>query len=855
METVFLNKLIQTLPLAYAYHKVQIDQNDQVEDYVFVDINEAFEKMTGLRADTIKGKRVTEVIPGIREDSFNWIEFYGNIATTGVSKEFTQYTNALGRWYKVTAFSPEMYYFVTVFQDITPEMEQKLSLEKQEEQLRSALRDYEIIFDGTLDPMSLFELHDGKYVYLRINAVHRKVTGLSLPDIRGRGLVDVYGHETGGKLQQYLDLCVQSRTPLNYEMTYDFPNGVRKWATTLIPVFDADNVQYVVASSRDITEVETLRQENVELAERLEVMFQNHMAVMIIVDPFTGRIKDANPSACNFYGYSKDELVEMSIQDINLLAPDVVEQRRIEALKESRRYFVFPHRLKNGDVRMVDVYTSPIRRGGTMELFSIIFDVTDREMLRENLYREKELLRITLKSIGDGVVATDINGLITLQNESSDAIAGWTESEVKGRPFDEVYVLKNEMTGVVVENPVEKVLRTGKTVGLANHTVLVNKEGRHIPIADSAAPIQDAAGDMFGVVMVFRDVSQEKVHQDMILYLSYHDELTGLYNRRYAEEAIRRLNESYQSPLAIIMGDLNGLKITNDVFGHKAGDELLKRTADILRKNCREEDIVARWGGDEFLLILPRTSAESARTIMNKIMADCASDGEELVKISIALGSAVKTGEEEMQSVLREAEEWMYHQKLLDDKSYKKAIVNTLLATLYEKSYETEKHDERMNKYCTAIGKELGLSAENLNELSLFAILHDIGKIGIPHDILQKPGPLTSEEQEEMRRHPEIGFRIAQNTPELSTVAKYILSHHERWDGFGYPQGLEGESIPLLCRILAVADAYDAMTNDRVYRKAVSKEAAIEEILRNAGTQFDPDVVRIFVGLIAQGDL
>ena len=335
METAFLNKLIQTLPLAYAYHKVQLDQNDQVEDYVFVDINEAFEKMTGLRADTTKGKRVTEVIPGIREDSFNWIEFYGNIATTGVSKEFTQYTNALGRWYKVTAFSPEMYYFVTVFQDITPEMEQKLSLEKQKEQLRSALRDYEIIFDGNLDPMSLFELHDGKYVYLRINAVHRKVTGFSLPDIRGRGLVDVYGHETGEKLQQYLDSCVQSRTPLNYEMTYDFPNGVRKWATTLIPVFDADNVQYVVASSRDITEVETLRQENVELAERLEVMFQNHMAVMIIVDPFTGRIKDANPSACNFYGYSKDELVAMSIQDINLLAPDVVEQRRIEALKES----------------------------------------------------------------------------------------------------------------------------------------------------------------------------------------------------------------------------------------------------------------------------------------------------------------------------------------------------------------------------------------------------------------------------------------------------------------------------------------------------------------------------------------
>ncbi len=353
--------------------------------------------------------------------------------------------------------------------------------------------------------------------------------------------------------------------------------------------------------------------------------------------------------------------------------------------------------------------------------------------------------------------------------------------------------------------------------------------------------------------MVFRDVSREKEHNDRILYMSYHDEMTGLYNRRYVEEAMQRPGFADQLPLAVIMGDLNGLKITNDVFGHQVGDELLKKVANLLRANSRENDIVARWGGDEFVMFLPRTSAETTKAIMKKIKADCDDQSDETLIISIALGYGVKTGEESIKMTLQQAEEWMYHQKLLEDRIYKKTILKTLMATLCKKSFETEKHDKRMSRYCVAIGKELGLSTEYLNELSLFAVLHDIGKVGIRESILQKPGPLTPDEWVEMKRHSEIGYRIVQNTPELSTVAKYILHHHERWDGQGYPQGLEGETIPLMCRILSVADAFDAMRNDRTYRKTISKEAAIDEIQRNTGTQFDPKIARIFVTLVARG--
>lgn len=179
-------------------------------------------------------------------------------------------------------------------------------------------------------------------------------------------------------------------------------------------------------------------------------------------------------------------------------------------------------------------------------------------------------------------------------------------------------------------------------------------------------------------------------------------------------------------------------------------------------------------------------------------------------------------------------------------------MTNILLTTLSEKSRETEEHAERLKDYCYAVGKKLKLSDTELDELNLLAILHDIGKVEINESILQKPGFLTPKEWEEMKKHPEIGFRIAQNTPELAGVAKYILLHHERWDGRGYPQGLKGEEIPLLCRILAVTDAYDAMTQDRVYRKALSRDEAIDEIKTKRGIQFDPVVVDVFLEILTE---
>jgi diguanylate cyclase (GGDEF)-like protein/PAS domain S-box-containing protein len=460
---------------------------------------------------------------------------------------------------------------------------------------------------------------------------------------------------------------------------------------------------------------------------------------------------------------------------------------------------------------------------------------------------EKELLDITLQSIGDGVVATDINGALTMLNPTARQLSGWGDDAI-GRPFAEVLHLINEKTEEPVGSPIQKVLETGEIIGLANHTALVNRSGEKIAIADGASPIRDADGQIYGVVMVFRNVTQEKAQREQIEHIVAHDSMTGLYNRWYMEEVLKGYEQNPGACCTLIMGDLNGLKLVNDAFGHLEGDRFIQTIAAILKQCCGSKDTVCRWGGDEFLILLPEASAKDAERLIDRILARCVEESDEKLQLSIALGYARMSGEnDDIQRALREAEQWTYRRKLMIEKSFRSSVINALLSALAAKSEETEEHAERLQQYCCQIGRLLGVSEKELDEMSLFAMLHDIGKVGINDAILQKPAPLTEDEWLEMRKHPEIGFRIAQNNVDLAPISEYILCHHERWDGKGYPRGLCGDEIPILARILAVADAYDAMTNERVYRKAMSSDAAAADILRSAGSQFDPRIARLFV--------
>lgn len=356
---------------------------------------------------------------------------------------------------------------------------------------------------------------------------------------------------------------------------------------------------------------------------------------------------------------------------------------------------------------------------------------------------------------------------------------------------------------------------------------------------------------------IFADVIKGAISKYLdtlkIKELSYYDSLTGLYNRRFFDIEVKRLDTKRQLPISIIMADVNGLKIINDSYGHQKGDDLLKKAAEILRSSLREEDILARQGGDEFIILLPQTSEAEAHKIMQRIKSETGIREDFEVPISIALGQAVKTkSSQPIEKIMIKADNQMYENKLSESRSSKSSIVQGLINTLDAKSSETKEHALRMTKLAFDFGEKLGLSAAEQNRLSLLATLHDIGKINVSEEILNKPGKLTDKEWEVIKKHTEHGYKIASASEEFALVADEIFSHHEHWDGNGYPRNLAEEDIPYLARIIALVDAYDVMTNKRPYGKVLTQKEAIAEIRRCAGTQFDPFLAEKFIELISE---
>jgi diguanylate cyclase (GGDEF)-like protein len=306
-----------------------------------------------------------------------------------------------------------------------------------------------------------------------------------------------------------------------------------------------------------------------------------------------------------------------------------------------------------------------------------------------------------------------------------------------------------------------------------------------------------------------------------------------------------------ESRYFIIMGDLNGLKITNNDFGYKQGDKLILTVSEIIKQNCDSDDIISRWGGDEFVILIKNKNQDYVSNLIVKIKQDCESIYDFDFKVSIALGYAEKNEEvPETEAVMTLAETRMYRNKLIENKSARSGTISSLLETLHEKHSETEEHTIRIKILSAKLGKKLKLTNDKLDELELLSILHDIGKIGIPEQILIKPSKLTEEEWIIMKTHTNIGYRIAKSTPELAHIAESILAHHEKYDGAGYPNGLKGEEIPLLSRIINIVDSFDVLTHKRIYKDASNNEYALEELKRCSGTQFDPYIVEKFMEVL-----
>ncbi len=453
----------------------------------------------------------------------------------------------------------------------------------------------------------------------------------------------------------------------------------------------------------------------------------------------------------------------------------------------------------------------------------------------------------TLENLHDAFVLIDRTWHFTCVNQGASRIFSRESSEYVGKLlWDAFPVLSGSPEGEVLR-------RTMDRGEFARLEIQGTETGRwfNVFVAPSADGIAAYWHDVTewkdsGIRLQEAKLSAER--EERIAYLSFHDVLTGLYNRRYMEEEIRRLDTPRNLPISVIEGDVNRLKLVNDAFGHERGDELLRIAADTLRASCRPEDLVARWGGDEFMVFLPRTSREDAEKIVARIRANAAVREVQSIPVSISLGVGTKTSSDQtILSVVIAADDAMYQVKSKESERSRRQMVDTIVGMFYSKYPYEESHAKRVGQLCERTAEALGYGPERVKKVALAGLMHDIGKVGVGIEIIGKPGDLNEEEWVKVRRHSEMGYRIVGSAEEMIEVGNAILAHHERVDGTGYPSGTRREEIPEAARIIAVVDGFATMTGPSPYRRPMKKEAAVAEIRRNEGTQFDREIAEVFI--------
>lgn len=354
------------------------------------------------------------------------------------------------------------------------------------------------------------------------------------------------------------------------------------------------------------------------------------------------------------------------------------------------------------------------------------------------------------------------------------------------------------------------------------------------------------------IMIILTDITEKEEANKQITYLSYHDKLTSLYNRAYIDSVFPILQTAQNMPFSMIVLDMNGLKLINDVFGHETGDKMICEMAKLLSNCCKSNDIIARWGGDEFIILLPKTDYNSSTKVCAKIKDKCKKTDVKQIRLSAAIGCATQeTLNMNASELFCMAESRMYNNKTSSIKETSFNMLEDIEKILYTKCLIDKEHFIRIKKNSKKLAEKLEIDSESeqMKKIELLAYMHDIGKVGLPAEIFSKQSQLNEDDWSSIKKYPEIGYRLVQAMGD-SILARAVYSMREHWDGRGYPRGIKGDEIPLTSRIISIVEAYDVMLHGSTYKEPLKKDRALEEIKKHSGTQFDPEIAKCFIDLM-----
>jgi len=564
------------------------------------------------------------------------------------------------------------------------------------------------------------------------------------------------------------------------------------------------------------------------------------------------RVTHVNQAFLDQYGMAREDMLGSTPN--TLYAHHLVQGKTVwcEFFDKGRLHIDTDERRADGSQMWVlgDYICMYDAQGRITGHFGMQIDVTGSKAAEEALRKSEEKYRLITEQTADVIWVLDLQKRIfSYISPSIKLLTGYTFDEISalslkkivvGDSYKKIKAMEDDVVRGFLENPN---LQTTHILEIQHYC----KTGILVWV-EASFRLRFNENNQIEVVGVSRNIEERKKNEQEVLFLSYHDQLTGLYNRRFYERELSLLDTKHNLPITLIVADVNGLKLTNDVFGHQVGDTILKIFSSVLQKTCRPQDIAIRISGDEFVLFLPQTDSMDAQVLVEKIKQAIAKERIARASVSVSFGWKTKTEPNELLStVFKHAEDAMYSHKFLESNQHKLDTIGLITSSMYEKGVSEHRHGERVRDLCIQIGEALQLDRPTIHDLGVAGLLHDIGKIGIDAHLIDKQGPLDEFEWQEIRRHCEIGYSILSSVHEYVNIAGYVLSHHERIDGKGYPRGLKGEEIPLQARIIAIANAYDSMTQEHRYKEQLEMVSASHELQKHADTQFDMDVTRIFV--------
>ena len=843
MDALFYQVVIEQSPVAFAYHKIVLNEAGAPCDYVFLQINRAFEEMTGLRRESVLGKKVTEVIPGMRNEKFDFIAAYGDIALRGGTAEFEQYSEGLNRWYRIQAFSPERSYFAVQFLDISREKQQI----RDRDRLMEELRENELMFHNIIKnlPFALDIISvDGEVLFTNETGIRLFEVDKSIPGEPG-ALCPWVDHEERSRFAAAVE-----RDGIVKDREYRFRSRTGRIFWGLI---SGMRIKYqgqpcMLTAVHDISDRKAMESALKESENKFRLIFEHAAESILVVQ--NDRIQICNSVTQRMVGYSVEELMQMSFFDL------FHSEDRERAAKTYRERFTDegvirkPHYQivrKDGETVWVEAKGMRTTWNGLPALQYFMVDITEQKKTELALKASEEKYRLIAEFASDLIwVYNYSQHRFTYVSPSIVHLLGYTPEEalalgIEGLVPEEFRPRIQAMTNLHMRE-----FLSAPDAGSTYISEMQNfqKDGRRIWVELSFKYRFDANQEI-EIVGLTRNIEERRRSEQEVLFLSYHDQLTGLYNRRFYEEELKRLDTERNLPLTLILADVNGLKLTNDAFGHLAGDQLLIRTSQILKQECREDDIIARIGGDEFVFLLPRAGQAEAQSMIFRMKKALREAIDDKIVLSVAFGTATRTVLKQItERIFIDAENAMYRQKLSESNKVRSEAIKVITQAFYSKNQEEEAHNKRVGQLSGKIARAMDMREDAVKEMVTAGDLHDIGKINMDQKLLAKSAPFTPQEQKEYERHPETGYQILKASAEFTQIAQYILSHHEWMDGSGYPRGLAGEEIPLQSRILSVADAFDSLTCPRGDHIGMNPAAAMEDLKKRGGTQFDGNVVR-----------